>query len=388
MSAASFKETMTSTERTVAALTGKPYDRIPVNLLISDHAARVIGVSVGDYNKSARLLALGQIAAWRRYGSDNVNTGPGLVGIAEAIGSTIAFPDSTPYVVDHAARDESGLDRLKVPDPERDGRLPLFLEAAGIVIKEIGDQVPLAMTTSGPFTTAANIRGTDRFLRDLQKNPAFAHRLLRLATDSIIRFAASAVEVGARIGLADPVASGTMIGPAHFRQFALPYLQEITTAITAMAGFPPSLHICGNTSKIWSEMADTGVSVLSLDDAVDLGEAKEMVGHKVALLGNVRPTASMYLGTPDDVAADARRCLAKGWDNPKGYILGLGCGLPIDTPPENIHALVGAARSYGRWPVDPDQLAAAAWRAGGGDEKIEKACETAHVRDSSGQPGQ
>jgi uroporphyrinogen decarboxylase len=351
---------MSSRERTLAALTGKPYDRIPVNLLISDHAARVIGVTVGAYNNSAELLARGQIAAWRRYGADNVNTGPGLIGIAEAIGSTIAFPDSSPYVVDPAVKEESDLDRLKVPDPERDGRLPLFIEAARLVLKEIGDQVPLSMTTSGPFTTAASIRGTERFLRDLHKNPAFAHRLLRLATDSVIRFAASAVQVGARIGLADPTASGTMISQDKFRTFALPYLQEISTAITALAGVAPSLHICGNTSKIWREMADTGVSVLSLDDAVDLGEAKRLVGDKVALLGNVRPTGSMYLGTPDDVVADARQCLAKGWDNPRGYILGLGCGLPIDTPPENIHALVAAARDYGRWPLDPDRFSATA----------------------------
>jgi len=360
MSAAFFKETMTSKQRTVAALTGQPYDRIPVNLLISDHAARVIGVSVGDYNKSAQLLARGQIAAWRRYGADNVNTGPSLTGIPEAIGSTLAFPDSTPYVADHVVKVESDLDRLKVPDPERDGRLPLFLEAASIVIKEIGDQVPLAMTTSGPFTTAAGIRGTENFLRDLHKNPAFAHRLLRLATDSIIRFAASAVQVGARIGIADPTSSGTMIGPGQFREFALPYLQEVVTAVTALAGVAPSLHICGNTSKIWREMADTGVSVLSLDDAVDLGDAKEQVGHQVALLGNVRPTATMFLGTPGDVEADAKLCLAKGWDNPKGYILGLGCGLPIDTPPENIHALVAAARAYGRWPLDPGLFGVAA----------------------------
>jgi len=357
MTVTAFKETMTSKERTVAALTGKPYDRIPVNLLISDHAARVIGVTVGEYNNSAQLLARGQIAAWRRYGADNVNTGPGLTGIAEAIGSRIAFPDSTPYVAENVVKEEKDLDLLKVPDPEKDGRLPLFLEAASIVLREIGDEVGLSMTTSGPFTTAASIRGTDRFLRDLHKNPEFAHRLLRLATDSIIRFSAAAIGVGARIGLADPTASGTMISPKQFREFALPYLTEVTAALTAIAGVAPSLHICGNTAKIWPEMADTGVSVLSLDDAVDLAAAKELVGHRVALLGNVRPTAAMYLGTPDDVRANALECLLKGWDNPKGYILGLGCGLPIDTPPENIHALVAAAREYGRWPLEPGRFA-------------------------------
>jgi uroporphyrinogen decarboxylase len=351
-----FTETMSSKERTVAALTGKPYDRIPVNLLISDHAARVIGVTVGEYNNSAQLLAKGQIAAWRRYGADLVNTGPGLSGLPEALGSRIAFPDSTPYVAEYAVKTAADLDRIKVPDPEKDGRLPLFLEAAAIVNKEVGDQVPLSMTTSGPFTTAANIRGTEAFLRDLHKNPQFAHRLLRLATETIVRFAEKAIQAGARPGLADPTASGTMISPRQFREFALPYLKEVVERITAFAGVPPSLHICGNTARIWEDMADTGVGVLSLDDMVDIGEAKTRVGDRVALLGNVRPTAVMYLGGPDDVQANAKECLAKAWDSPRGYILGLGCGLPIDTPPENIHALVNTARELGRWPLDPERF--------------------------------
>ena len=46
---AEFREFMTSRERTVAALNGQPYDRIPVNLLMSDFAARVIGVTVREY---------------------------------------------------------------------------------------------------------------------------------------------------------------------------------------------------------------------------------------------------------------------------------------------------------------------------------------------------
>ena len=357
MAPETFKETMTSKERVVAAVTGKPYDRIPVNLLISDHAARVIGVSVGEYNNSARLMAEGQIAAWRKYGADNINTGPGLTGIPEALGSRLAFPDNSPYLAEYAVNDEADLDRLKVPDPEKDGRLPLFLEAAAIVIKEVGEQAPINLTTSGPFTAAAGIRGTDRFLRDLRKNPEFAHRLLRLTTDSIVRFAVAAYGVGARIGLADPTSSGTIISYNHYAQFALPYQKEVVSAIAQATGAPPSLHICGNSTKIWSEMADTGAAILSLDNAVDLAEAKARVGHRVSLLGNIRPTEVMYLGQPDNVRANVRECLAKAWDSPKGYILGLGCGLPINTPPENIHALVDAAREYGRWPLDPERFA-------------------------------
>ncbi|MGD0586938.1 MAG: uroporphyrinogen decarboxylase family protein [Oryzomonas sp.] len=344
------KETMTSQERTVAALTGKPYDRIPVNLLLSDHAARVIGVTVGEYQTSATLMAQGQLAAWRSYGMDLINTGPGLTGIAEAIGSRLAFPDNTAYVVETAIKTTSDLDRLRVPDPHSDGRLPLFLEAASIVLRDAGDQVPVSLTTAGPFTTAANLRGTEHLLRDLRRDPEFVHRLLRFATDSIIRFAREVVLLGGRIGLAEPVASGTLISRKQFLEFAAPYLAEVIKTIGELAGAPPSLHICGNSSRIWTDMADCGAGVLSLDDEVDMAEARAAVGDRVALLGNIRPTATMVMGTPADVRANVQECLAKGGGNPKGYILGLGCALPINTPPENVHALVAAAREYGRWP--------------------------------------
>ena len=104
-------------------------------------------------------------------------------------------------------------------------------------------------------------------------------------------------------------------------------------------------------------MADCGAGTLSLDDEVDLAEARAAVGERVALVGNIRPATTMALGTPDDVRRNVIECLLKGVGNPKGFILGLGCALPINTPMENIHALVAAAREYGRWPIDPEKLA-------------------------------
>lgn len=356
MSTTPRSETMTSRERLAAAVTAKPFDRIPVNLLISDHAARVIGVSVAEYQHSPQLMAKGQAAAWRKYGHDVVNVGPGLTGIAEALGCTIGFPDSTPYVAASPVKAEADLDKIKVPHPYTDGRLPLFLEAAQLLAKEVGDGPALSMTTAGPFTTAAHLRGTEAFLRDLRKNPDFVHRLLRVATDAIIAFARAAADVGVRVTLADPTASGTLIGAKQFREFALPYLKEVIAAVIEATGGAPGLHVCGNTSKIWQEMADTGAGVLSLDDVIDLADAKATVGERVAILGNIRPTDVMYLGKPSDVRDNAKECLAKAWDSPKGFVLGLGCGLPIDTPPENVVALVDAAREFGSWPLDPGRL--------------------------------
>jgi uroporphyrinogen decarboxylase len=90
---------------------------------------------------------------------------------------------------------------------------------------------------------------------------------------------------------------------------------------------------------------------------MDLEEAKQAVGERITLVGNVKPTETMYLGTPADVERDAKECLKKAYDTPKGYILALGCGLPNGTPPENIHALLNSARKFGQYPLDPDNFA-------------------------------
>jgi uroporphyrinogen decarboxylase len=351
-----FKEFMTSKERVVAALTGQPYDRIPVFLLLSDQTARLLRVTVAEYQNSARLMAEGQLTAWRSYGMDLINTGPGLTGIAEAAGSRLVFPDDTAYVSETAIKDIDDLDKLKIPDPHRDGRLPLFLEATETVIKEAGDQVMISATVAGAFTTASCLRGTEQLMRDLRRNPDFVHRLMRFAVDSTIPFVLEALKRGARVGVAEPVASGTLISRSQFLEFVAPYLKELVGVIKGVSGAAPSLHICGNSKRIWLDMVECGFGSLSVDDEVDLAEARLAVGDRVALVGNIRPTSTMALGTPEDVRKNVIECLLKGVGNPKGYILGLGCALPINTPLENIHSLVAAAREYGRWPIDLERL--------------------------------
>jgi uroporphyrinogen decarboxylase len=133
-----------------------------------------------------------------------------------------------------------------------------------------------------------------------------------------------------------------------YRQFALPYERQLIEAMKQAGNAYPTLHICGKTTNIWSDMADTGAPILSLDNIVDLEAAKHEVGHRVVLMGNVKPTATMLQGTPADVDADVKECLAKAGDSPKGYLMALGCGLPLNTPPENIIALVEANRKYGQ----------------------------------------
>ncbi|HWR06869.1 uroporphyrinogen decarboxylase family protein [Sporomusa sp.] len=353
-----YSDEMTPKERMAALLAGTPFDRIPCSINPSYHAARLAGVRHWECYFSAEKIVEVQLASRRIFAVEAVISGPGLHGVAEAAGSTVIYPkeENSPYISEFAIQEECDLDRLVIPDPWTKGRLPLHLAALQTLMERLGTEVPVTTNVAGPFTVAANLRGTEPFLRDLYHNTEFAHRLLQYALQSTLAYILEAAKIGVKVSIADPTASTSLISPRHFHEFAFPYLRELISNIKRLTNCAPSLHICGNTKKIWTHMADTGAGILSLDDTIDLAEAKAAVGSLTALMGNVKPTATMFLGKPADVIREAKECLRKAYDNPKGYILALGCGLPMKAPVENVHALFQAAREFGRYPIDPGRL--------------------------------
>ncbi len=351
------EDRMTSKERMDAFAAGKEIDRIPCALFLGETAARFIGKTISEYHHSPAVMAEVEMAVFRMFGQDGAGVGPGLFGIAEAMGTRLSFPDDgIAFVAEPALKDWSDLDRLQPPDPHRDGRLPLWLEALQLLKEKLGDQVYVGSSVGGPFTVAASLRGTPQFLRDLRKNTELAHRLLKLATESTLRYIDAACDLGMPPGFADPIASGTVISATQYREFAQPYLKICMDRVIERCGKGTMLHICGDSSRIWPEMAATGAGTLSLDNMNDLAEAKVAVGDRVCLMGNVAPVTTIGKGKPEDVISEARACLLKAYDSPKGYILAPGCQIPFGAPLENIQALMDAARTYGQWPIDPERL--------------------------------
>jgi uroporphyrinogen decarboxylase len=148
--------------------------------------------------------------------------------------------------------------------------------------------------------------------------------------------------------------STTVISPRQFKEFGFPYLKRLVDFLH-QNGKPVTLHICGKTGPIWQAMADTGADCISIDNAADLAEAKTAVGHRVRLMGNIPPSEIVLEGTPAQVRAAVRQCVRKAWDNPKGFIVASGCSLPVETPFENIDAMLDAVREIG-WPVYAETL--------------------------------
>lgn len=340
---------MTPLERMTAFSKGTPIDRVPCCPFNGESFAPYFGYSIADFNHSTDIIVDTLVKTFELFRPDNCSIGPGLQGMPEAMGCRLDFPENgIPQVVEPALTDLKEIGKLKIADPYRDGRLKLYLEALKITQERLKGQVGVGTTIVGPFTTAAFLLGTARFLRELSQQPEAAHRLLDVATESVLRYMDAAMDIGITPGIVDPIASCSMISPRMYQAFAKPYTARCQQRIIQRTGSGGAIHICGRTKGIWKDMVETGISALSLDNADDIGELREAHGHQVVLVGNVDPVNVIMKGTRDEIFKAVRLCVEKAKGSPKGFILASGCDIPIGTDPARIHDFMDAARLYGR----------------------------------------
>lgn len=340
-------DTMTPKERVLGMLQGQKVDRIPSAPLILNRCSRVTGVPVSKFNSDAGVMGEAHVRAWEYFGHDIPLMFTTTSTVAEAMGTKLFFPeDDAPYVDKPLVENPADVDKVKIADPWQDGRLPVYLGAARHVVSEIGDKVFVGCIFAAPFTTASHLRGTELLIRETYKNPGLVNELLELAKASAFNMIDALAELGVIPVIVEPVASASLISPKQFDKFALPHLTEIVER-AHQKGLPICLHICGKTTPIIELMAATGADILSIDQ-IDMQTAKEKVGDKTCLFGNVKPAETLLKGTPEMVAAEVKEIIEKAGDGPRGLIVSSGCEIPFNTPAENIAALIDAARYYGQ----------------------------------------
>ncbi|MDR1360068.1 MAG: uroporphyrinogen decarboxylase family protein [Deltaproteobacteria bacterium] len=345
------KDAMTPLERAKALREGGSADRMRCVPSISNTAARVLGVKVSELRSNGATLARATIATYRRFGFDSVRVFTDLYVQPEAMGSKVRVPfDETAHMDAPAISREEEIDTLVPHNPRKDGRLPVLLEATRRTLEAIGQEVPVSCGVEGPFTLAALLAGADNLSRWMLRKPESAHRLISIAFEACRDFADAVIDLGSVPSLTCAMSSSTVISPGHFRTFSQPYLKRLIEHVKSRGIGAVTLHICGKTAGIWQSMADTGAACLSIDNMAALDAAKNEVGKRVCLMGNIPPSEILLQGSAVDVRTAALKCVREAWDSPGGFILGSGCSLATETPFANIDAMLDTAREVG-WPV-------------------------------------
>jgi uroporphyrinogen decarboxylase len=237
------------------------------------------------------------------------------------------------------------MERLVAPDV--DTALGHVFEALTVTRRELSGRVPLIGFAGAPWTLMAYMveGGGSKSYRHarawLYQHPEASKALLQRITDVVVDYLIGQVEAGAQMLQVFDSWAG-LHGPETFRTFCLPYLKQIASRVKEAHPDVPLVAFAKNVHYGLGALAETHFDVLSLDWTMDPEEAREVVGDRAVLQGNLDPCA-LY-APPDALRREVQHMLA-GF-GPHRHIANLGHGMLPDHDPEHARVFVEAVHEH------------------------------------------
>ena len=331
---------MTGMERMRRAIRFEPTDRVPVAPLLGAHAVALAGITyeAASADPTAQTHAL--LRAVERYRPDAIFTLMDLSAEPEAWGAEVTASATRSRIVTRhlssGALLTGGLESVILT-----ARVPTFVDTVRRLRAALGDTVIVGALISGPLTAAANAVGIETIARMLRRQRETLSDMLERLTKACMALASAHLEAGAHgVMVLEPCATSGILGPDDLSSLLLARLQAVAEHIRRHDGIG-LLHICGDCRASLPGLANSRFDVLSLDAPVDLMRAREVVGHRIALMGNLDVRHLLPRGAPQSVH-EAAMFLARELGSGGGFILSGGCELPPATPTENVRQMVQA----------------------------------------------
>ena len=337
-------------DRYLRALLGQPVDKTPVWVMrqagryLPEY--RKIRAKAGDFMtlcSTPDLACEVTLQPLRRYDLDAAIIFSDILTIPDAMGLGLHFVPGEGPKFKNVIRSAADIAKLGVPDME--DNLRYVMDAIRVTRREIDGKVPLIGFSGSPWTLACYmVEGGSS--KDFSKvkgmmfdAPEQMHALLVVLAKSVIAYLNAQIAAGAQsIMLFDTW--GGALGQSNYQRFSLAYMQQIVAGLTRENDgrvVPVTLFTKGGGQ--WLEvMADTGVDGVGLDWTTDIGSARQRIGNKVTLQGNMDPC--VLYASPDRVEQEVASVLSSFGEGKTGHVFNLGHGIHPTVDPENMTRLV------------------------------------------------
>ncbi len=269
----------------------------------------------------------------------------GMAAEPSAFGAKIRFYPDRPPDIEPLLTDLEFWANRKPVNPLEDGLMPLVLRLYQRMDERLtAEGTPIRMVAArGPLAVAYWLVGVTALMKGLTKQPELTRQLLETVTTSLISWLQAQLDCLSQpegILLLDDLVG--MVSPRTYQTQVEPHLQRI---FAAFDGLVRVYHNDTPCPHLLEPLTGAGFDVFNFSHEMDIAEVKGKMGHRVALLGNVAPLDLGVRGTPEEVYAAAMNCLERAAPG-GGMILSFGGGVSPGTLPENIDALLRAARDW------------------------------------------
>ena len=280
-----------------------------------------------------------------------------ILTIPDAMGLGLYFTEGEGPRFARPLKDEADFRALGVPDPN--DSLRYVMDAVRVTRSALGDRIPLIGFSGSPWTLACYMiegGGSDDFRKVktmLYQRPDLMHHLLSITAQTVAAYLNAQIEAGVQAVMIFDTWGGILADGA-FQRFSLHYTSQVLKLLKLERDEPqgrarvPSIVFTKGGGVWLPEIAAAGSDAVGLDWTVNLGQARALIGDRVALQGNLDPMVLM--SGPEQVRAETMKVLESfGTPAPGvGHVFNLGHGISQFTPPDNVAVLVETVHSYGK----------------------------------------
>ena len=292
------------------------------------------GLTLQEVHHDAGKMARAAASTFKLTGMPSAALPLDLCSPAEALGSELIFYDNDEMQFPQVKKllFQSTREILEIEELEIGGRIGLICEAIDLLKKDIGDRVVISGVIPGPYTLMIYICKVQNLVREMKNEP-------QMVLDALLRLSSFLAEIGKAyldagadfITIHEMGGSPGFIGPKPFESFVLPALQKLTSSLP----HPTVLSVCGKTDSAMSLLAQAGADAISVDQLNDLNASRAVL-KETLLFGNVDPVAVLWQGSEGSVPEAVQRSKEAGVN-----AVWPGCDMVIQTPVQNIHAMLG-----------------------------------------------
>lgn len=242
--------------------------------------------------------------------------------------------------------------RPGVPDVKKKfmaklNRAPKILSSNIKRLKKMGVPCWSGGGMESPFGLLSFMRSYTKFVPDLYRRPEIVSRTLDKFTSEIIGIATISCKFASKILRATfgfHREASSYFNLKQFEEFALPQIKKIVNAMSK-EGIIAILHCDGDWTPNLPYLTELpkGKCVLDLDDSTDIFKAKEILGDRMCIDGNVMETILTF-GTPTRIEKHCRKLIENVGEG-GGFIL--KGEIPITAKIENIKAMIKTVKTHG-----------------------------------------
>lgn len=326
---------MTPKENLIKVLNHEKTNIVPWVPFAGVHAGKLLGYDATEVLQDADKLYNSLIEVNRLYKPAGQPVIFDLQVEAECLGCQLVWAkDAPPSVASHPLEGEEEIQipcKCTIPTKES-GRIPLILDVMKRMKESVGETTALYGLICGPFTLATHLRGNDIFM-DMYDDEESVIEFLEYCAAVAKRMAEYYIEAGMDvIAVVDPLIS--QISADHFREFMSKPFSDLFEHIRKLGAYS-SFFVCGNATRNIEEMCKVNPDSISVDENINLKEAKEITDkYNITIGGNIPLTTVMLHGSQQDNMKFTIDLIDSMKDS-RNFILAPGCDMPYSCPIEN-----------------------------------------------------